>query len=165
VAGFCAVAGAGRVEERISRQTAVRITDVRRWVQDLEFRLPLVTLNLTSVHAPENRILFHGGGAAPPSREFTNCQVLRTAHEVRGRHALGTVSPRRCNGQAVIDLNVIGLALLCWGTLAVLVGVFVRVAMRPDAGFGAAGKRRGRHRDSGPAGSSITAATPHRGSR
>lgn len=37
---------------------------------------------------------------------------------------------------------MVALAILSWATLAVLVGVFLRMAMRPDAGFGAGGEMR-----------------------
>lgn len=38
---------------------------------------------------------------------------------------------------------MIALAVLSWATLAVLLGAFLRMVLRSDAGFGAAG--RGRH--------------------
>ncbi len=34
------------------------------------------------------------------------------------------------------------LALLCWSSLAVLVALFLRLALRDDAGYGAAGRGR-----------------------
>jgi hypothetical protein len=42
--------------------------------------------------------------------------------------------------------SVVVLAVLVWGTLAGLADVFLRMAMRPDAGYGAAGRERNRHR-------------------
>jgi hypothetical protein len=51
---------------------------------------------------------------------------------------------------------MVALAILTWATLAALVGVFLRMAMRPDAGFGAGGERRNgrpgatRHRPRSP---------------
>ncbi len=50
---------------------------------------------------------------------------------------------------------MVALAILSWATLAVLVGVFLRMAMRPDAGFGAGsemqkGRRPTRHRPRSP---------------
>lgn len=39
---------------------------------------------------------------------------------------------------------MVTLAILCWATLAALVAVFLRMAMRPDAGFGAGGAGRSR---------------------
>ncbi len=36
--------------------------------------------------------------------------------------------------------TLVGLLFLVWGTLAVLVVTFLRLAMHPDAGYGAAGR-------------------------
>lgn len=43
-------------------------------------------------------------------------------------------------GESAHELAV--LAVLCWGTLTVLVAVFLGMSLRPDAGFGAAGRGR-----------------------
>jgi hypothetical protein len=45
---------------------------------------------------------------------------------------------------------MVALVVIAWGTLAVLVAVFLRMALRPDAGFGAAGKGRDRRHDVRP---------------
>ncbi len=54
---------------------------------------------------------------------------------------------------------MLALAVLCWATLAVLVAVFLRMAMRPDAGFGAGGQGRNR-RPGRPAKRSSPATSP-----
>jgi hypothetical protein len=38
--------------------------------------------------------------------------------------------------------SLIALALIAWGTPALLLAIFLRMVLRPDAGFGGAGKAR-----------------------
>lgn len=44
------------------------------------------------------------------------------------------------------SVSLMVLVVLTWGSLAALVGVFLSLALRPDAGYGAAGKFFGRGR-------------------
>jgi hypothetical protein len=56
----------------------------------------------------------------------------------------GNATVQACNQIAMAEgtHSLITLALIAWGSLALLVALFLRMTLRQDAGFGAVGKAR-----------------------